>query len=227
MSENDNKDITELLQTLMEAGRISEDKLSEMTDVPKRFIASLTRGEFDQLPAKPYVRGYLFKIAEVLKTNPHRMWEAYRKSAEVAASGPGDRLPTNRFATTRVKPSWLAGGFLLILLIVFLGFRLDDILGNPPLTVSVPETTNEEFITVRGSVTPGDRLTLNKEVIFPKESGEFEKEVQLEPGLNTLTFRVERYLGREATYIYQVFYEPRESTELPGPQPATPTEPAL
>lgn len=219
------KDITEVLQDLMEKEHMNPDKLSEATDVPKRFIASLTNGDFDQLPARPYVRGYLFKIAEVLKTNPHRLWDVYRRSAEIAASGAKDRLPSNRFAATRVQPGWIVGGILAVLFIVFLGFRLDNILGKPTLSVSLPERTSEKFITISGKIAPGDRLTLNGEIIFPNESGEFKKEVQLVPGANLLKFRVERYLGRAAEYEYQVFYEPppapAEALEQ-GTQPAQP-----
>lgn len=200
--------IPEVLQELLEAQRMSADKLAELTDVPKRFIASLIRGEFDQLPAKPYVRGYLFKIAEALAVDPHVLWQSYRQSADLAASGEQDRLPTNRFALQRVRSSRVIIALVAVIILSFAGFRFNDILGRPTIDLSVPESTTETIITVRGTISPRDRLTLNDEVIYPRESGEFEKEVQLEPGLNTLTFHVSRYLGRETTVIRQIFYQP-------------------
>ena len=66
-----------------------------------------------------------------------------------------------------------------------------------------------QIVNVTGQVNPGDTLTLNNEVIYPDKSGRFEKEIQLESGLNTLEFRVKRYLGRETTVVKQVLYQPQ------------------
>jgi hypothetical protein len=202
-------DISSLLTKLMEERKVSPDRLADATDIPKRFITSLMEGSSDQLPARPYVRGYLFKIAEALKVDPHILWQSYRSSTDFPASGEKDRLPINRFAFNKVRTSRLVAVFFVLVVLVFLGFRFNDILGRPMLDVSLPESTTEETITVSGSVTPGDRLTLNGEVIYPNEEGFFEKRVQLEPSiLNTLEFKVKRYLGKETTVIKQVFYQP-------------------
>ena len=127
---------------------------------------------------------------------------------EAPTPAKGDRLPTNRFALKRIRTGRVALLVALIVLLIFLGFRLDNILGRPTLNVSVPETTQAEVITVNGEVSPGDTLTLNGEVVYPNEEGRFEKQVGLEPGLNTLEFKVKRYLGRETKVVKQVFYRP-------------------
>jgi sorbitol-specific phosphotransferase system component IIA len=93
-------------------------------------------------------------------------------------------------------------------LLVFLGLRLNNILGKPEIEVSLPETTSSDTITVTGKIQPGDSLTLNNEVIYADETGRFAKEVQLEPGLNTLEFRAQRHLGRETKIIKRVYYQP-------------------
>ncbi len=208
--EEEQKPITKILKELLEERGLTHDKLADLTDIPKRFIASLSKGEFDQLPAKPYVRGYLFKIAEVLEIDPHTLWQSYRRSADLAVSGERDKLPSNRFALKKIRASRLIAIFALIIVMSFAGFRFNDILGRPTIDLSLPDSTTEEKIIVSGAVSPGDRLTLNGEVIYPSQSGEFEKEVQLEPGLNTLEFRIKRYLGRENKVIHQVFYATQE-----------------
>ena len=82
----------------------------------------------------------------------------------------------------------------------------------------MPESTTEETIIVSGNVKSGDTLTLNDEVIYPDGEGFFEKRVQLEPGLNTLEFRVKRYLGRESSLTKQVFYNPEITPTQPEEQ---------
>ncbi len=193
----------------METKGLDAAKLSLLTDVPQRFIASLVRGDFNDLPSEPYIRGYLFKIAGVLDADPNFLWRSFRQSTETRSSGGEDLLPANRFGLRKIssKKVWIA--LLAIILLGFLGLRLNSILGKPTLEVTLPETTASQIISVTGKVNPDDTLTLNNEVVYPNESGGFEKEVQLESGLNTLEFKVKRRLGRETRVVKQVFYQPQ------------------
>lgn len=204
------QNIKELLRELMEAKGLDAVKLSYLTDVPQRFITSLVSGDFKSLPSEPYIRGYLFKIAGVLEADPNDLWRSYRRSAEIHTSGVSDTLPANRFSLKKVsgKKFWI--GLIMLILLIFLGFRLNDILGKPTLEITLPETTIGDSIQVSGRVTPGDTLTLNGEVIYPNERGEFQEDIQLEPGLNILEFRVKRYLGRETKVIKQVVYQTQQ-----------------
>lgn len=194
----------------MESKGMDAGKLSDLTDVPQRFIVSLIDGDFKNLPSEPYIRGYLFKVAGVLDADPNSLWRSFRQSSEIHSSGSADLLPANRFSLQRIssKKVWIV--FIVLVLLGFLGFRVDNILGNPTLDVTLPETTTSQIINVTGKVNPGDTLTLNNEVVYPDKEGQFDiKEIQLEPGLNTLEFRVKRYLGRETTVVKQVFYQPQ------------------
>lgn len=201
--------ITVLLQESMEAKGMDSGKLADLTDVPQRFISSLVSGDFNDLPSEPYIRGYLFKIAGVLEADPNFLWRSFRQSAEIRSSGSRDILPANRFGLKKVssKKVWII--LAALVLVGFLSFRINSILGKPTLDISLPEITASQTVNVTGQVTPGDTLTLNDEVIYPDKSGKFEKKVQLESGPNILKFRVERYLGREITVDKQILYQPQ------------------
>ena len=193
----------------MESKGMDAGKLSDLTDVPQRFIVSLVGGDFKNLPSEPYIRGYLFKVAGVLDADPNFLWRSFRQSSEIHSSGSADLLPANRFSLQRIssKKVWIVLAALVLL--GFLGLRVNSILGMPTLDVTLPETTTSQIINVTGKVNPGDTLTLNNEVVYPDERGQFEKEVQLETGLNTLEFRAKRFLGRETKIVKQVFYQPQ------------------
>lgn len=205
----DHQNITSVLRELMESKRLDAGKLSDLTDVPQRFILSLISGDFKNLPSEPYIRGYLFKIAGVLDTDPNLLWRSFRQSSDIRSSGSDDLLPANRFSLRKIssKKVWIVLAALVLL--GFLGLRVNSILGMPTLEVSLPETTADQTINVTGKVNPGDTLTLNNEVIYLSEGGQFEEEVQLEPGLNTLEFRIKRFLGRETKVTKQIFYQPQ------------------
>jgi len=109
-------------------------------------------------------------------------------------------LPSNRFAFKKIRTSRIVVLFLVAVILAFLGFRFNDILGKPKIDVTVPE------------------------VIYPDEEGYFEKRVQLQPGLNRLNFAVKRYLGQETVLEEQVFYQPQTAPALPAESTGTTTE---
>ena len=218
------RNIEDVLENVMEERHVSVEMLANATDIPKRFIDSIVRGDFKDLPAKPYVRGYLFKIATTLKIDQNALWQSYKNSENLSSSGERDRLPSNRFAFKKIRTSRIVVLFLVAVILAFLGFRFNDILGKPKIDVTVPEFTTEETINVTGNVRPGDTLTLNEEVIYPDEEGYFEKRVQLQPGLNRLKFVVKRYLGQETVLEEQVFYQPEEAPAEPAETTGTTTE---
>src|SRR3990167_7489717 len=205
---DETEDIVEVLKKLMKSKGVGSGRLSSLTDVPSRFIDALLEGNFDQLPSQPYIRGYLFKISTALGAENDYLWQIFRSSVEALSSGEHDRLPSNRFALQKMSKStmiWILSGIVVFLLI---SLNFNRILGRPSIEVVVPDTTEESVVTVTGTINPDDRLTLNGEIIYTNDIGSFEKQVQLDPGLNTLEFKAKRYLGRETKLVKQVFYQP-------------------
>ncbi|MDZ4231561.1 MAG: helix-turn-helix domain-containing protein [Patescibacteria group bacterium] len=214
----DSEDITEEIRRLMKAKGIGPARLANLTDIPSRFVDAILEGDFDNLPARPYIRGYLFKISNVLGAESDHLWQMYRSSSETHSSGEKDKLPFNRFALKRMNRSVVIGLVASVALLVLLALNFNRIVGRPTIEVSLPDTTEESVITVSGLINPEDRLTLNEEIIYTDDVGHFEKQVQLEPGLNTLVFKVNRYLGRETILREQVFYQ------LPPEEAIQPTD---
>lgn len=210
MNKEGQKGIAELLRELLKERGINPEKLSYATNVPIRFIAALLEDNFKDLPAKPYVRGYLIKIAAVLGIEDEVIMAAYRESTEIRSSGGKDRLPMNRFAIQKINKNFIVGGLIIAGLLIFLSFRINDIIGKPTLQVNLPEdpfSTSEQIIKITGKVSTGDELTLNQEIVYTNPDGTFEKDVTLSPGLNTLEFKATRFLGRETKIVRQIVYE--------------------
>ena len=210
MMDNNEAKISELLGQLMQEHGITVEKLAFTTNIPHRFVAALVNGDFKRLPAKPYVGGYLSKIAAALNVDSTVLLKAYKESTEIMRSGENDKLPVNRFAIQNINKNFIIVFLVVILVVGFLSWRMKDILGTPSLRVSLPETTlvsQEQVIKVSGQVSSGDQLTLNREIVYTDEVGVFEKDINLTPGLNTLEFDVKRFLGRETKVIRQIFYE--------------------
>ncbi len=209
--------ISKLLGELLEERGINPEKLSYATNVPTRFVTALLEGNFKELPAKPYVRGYLIKIAAALGVEDEVIMEAYRESTEIRSSGGNDKLPMNRFAIQKINKNFIIVAVVILGLLIFLGLRINDIMGTPTLQVNLPEnpfSTNDQTLKIIGKMSAKDKLTLNQEIVYTNRDGTFQKDVTLSPGLNTFEFDATRFLGRETKIVRQVVYE--------EPQPVTP-----
>ena len=203
--------LSETLKALLDEHSVTPEKLASTTNIPLRFIVALVNGDLSKLPSAPYVRGYLKKIAPVLHTDPDELIEIYKSSDRIIRSGESDKLPDNRFNVFGINRGVAITIAIVLILTAFLIFRFDAIFGVASLEVNIPETVSEELYTVAGSITPGDQLTLNDEIIYTDETGKFEKEMMLFPGLNKLEFKVKRFLGQERTIQKQIYYEPQNN----------------
>ena len=222
------KNLAEILSEALVLRGLSAEKLAEMTNIPKRYIVALAEGDERNMPAAPYVRGYLAKIASVLDIDSTPLYMSY-KELDLKKSGLSDELPFNRFAIVKSKKGLFLGLFIFIAVAVFVGIRLEALLGIPSIEVNIPaksddrdfiETRNKVF-TIEGKIDSKDSLIIEGEPIPVSAEGRFSKEVPLEAGLNRFEITVKRFLGKEKTIIRNVFYitedVPESSAEETAP----------
>lgn len=189
-------------------------KLAEITGVSERFLNALVKEEFEKLPPAPYVRSYLFKLAEILGLDGQKLWQEYQSRAQLKKSGVGDRLPLNRYQPRSLNKKIFFLLALIILVCGFLFFRFHWFLTKPRLSFSgqLADTSGLTVfvspIKTEGQIEPGDQLFVNQEKIFIEKNGYFQKDVVLQPGLNLIQFQVKRFLGRETIVTRQVIYLP-------------------
>ncbi len=216
----DTLDFSAFLRDKMKEHNMSLRRLSDVTGISIAHLELFLKGDMDDMPAAPYLRGYISHIAEALEFEPEIWWE-YFKQIGVKSSGGKDSLPKNRFAPKPVsKHIWWIGA--LVLIAAYFGFRFTAIFGKPILTVEYPASemiqVAESSVILRGQIKYGDQVFINSESI-PLENNAWKKEVPLQPGLNSFEIKATKFLGRETISLRQIFYEPtRQVTST------TPTE---
>lgn len=210
------KNLRQILAEAMERRGFSADNLADAADIPVRYVSAFLDEDFSPLPAVPYIKGYLFKMSEILKIDPNLVWEAYKKeisAQEIKTSGAYDKLPINRFAAQPSKKTaiWRIAGAAIIVgaIAVYSG----GFFGTPELQIISPSVNNfvadSPSIKVSGKIgNSRDKLTVNDEEILVSKEGFFEKNFSLQPGMNAMEFKVKRFLGKEAKLIRQVVYQP-------------------
>lgn len=216
MINDQSKNLSELITETLELRNLDVKKLSELTDIPTYYLTALIDGELSKLPAAPYIRGYLIKIAEILRIDSDVFLRAYKQEISLRplkTSGPEDKLPFNRYALKPLhRKTAIIVGIILLLTIAYFVWRVDDFLGTPQIEIISPASdnliVNIPSIKLLGRVELRDKLTINNEEILAEKNGQFEKEIPLQVGINTVEFKIKRFLGKEVKVLRQIIYQP-------------------
>lgn len=209
---NSQKSFSETIKEIFELRGFNAKKMAEIADIPENHIFALLNNDFKKLPAYPYVRGYLMKIAEILNIDKEELLELYKKEIPADMSEK-DKLPFNRFSKQLSGRKKLVFKIIFLLVAVYLIFRIDDLIGIPEIKIINPAENysiiNEPAIKLSG--TAGnffDKLTINNEEIPINKDGVFEKDFILQPGQNNIEFKIKRFLGKETKVEKQIIYQP-------------------
>jgi len=220
MINNELKSLKETFNEALELRNLDVKKLAELTDIPVHYLSALASGDPRKLPASPYVRGYLVKIADVLKIDRESLIRVYKQEMSfwpAKTSGPEDKLPPNRYALKSKKKltAVAIGGAAILAVIIFFIFQFSSFLGNPKLNIDIPLLTKDgvylskdPVVKITGSINPSDKLTINGEEILSKSDGTFEKDLLLQQGTYGIVFKVKRFLGKEITENKLIDYSP-------------------
>lgn len=211
------KTLKDTLKDELRAKGISVAKLAELTGISSTHIQALMESDFEHLPAAPYVRGYLQKIAEILEIDADVVWRRYEKESSIKRSGKTDTLPHNRYALHTVKKGTLWGIAVGIIILIIAIPTLMDFFGKPSLQLDAPSQETEIVsvspYTIRGSVqNPSDRVFINGTEVPVNKQGEFSIEKDLDEGVNTFAVSAKRFLGKSTTITRNVFYQPGGAT---------------
>ncbi|MEK7555379.1 MAG: helix-turn-helix domain-containing protein [Patescibacteria group bacterium] len=211
MNNDQPKNLTETFQEALGLRGLNTEKLAELTNVPEMYILALRDANFEKLPSAPYVRGYLMKIAEILRIDGEMLWQTY-KNENIKTSGAKDKLPSNRFLIKPLKKKIFIFGFIAIFVIIYLIWQSDNFLGTPKIEIINPAfptvIVNEPNMKLSGETDTQNKLTINNEEIFIGKDGRFEKEISLQPGINIIEFKAKKLLGKETKVVRQIMYQP-------------------
>lgn len=199
-----------LNEKLRERG-LSIKKLSELTGIAVKHLENLSTGRLEDLPAIPYLRGYLIEIGEVLGFDGETWLDRFKKEGVLKGSGAHDELPRNRFAQKPINKTIFVGAIVLIILL-YIGIRSSQIFGKPIIEIISPAqetaTVAEDQFLITGDVRGADQLSINGEQITIDTSGHWQKTVLLQPGLNSVSIIAKKFLGRETEVVRRIIYEP-------------------
>jgi len=205
--------LREVLLDQIEYNDLDIKKVIKATEMPEEYLEAILDDIPEKLPAFPYIRVYLVKLAEVLKLNPDEVVESYKKEFSEKISGSQDLLPSNRFSLPSEKKKFILIFAFIIILIFGYWLTTTSFFGKPNIEIAYPPSdpspylVNEKIIELRGRIDPSDKLSINQEVVTTDNEGRFIYSYNLSNELNFINFKVEKLLGGSLEVSRQVFFE--------------------
>ena len=209
----ESRQLKEILAEAIDDKNFGVKKLSETTGIHERHIKLFLEGELSKLPPAPYVRGYLTKISQTLGLDRDELFRIYKNEVEnqKTSSGPADRLPSNRFAIKSRGKTFIFLTVLVLAVVTYLIWNANKLIGAPYLEVTLPDretiTTDQSSVVIEGKTDFSNKLTINGEQIYLEKDGHFQKEYDLQEGLNNFEIIAKKFLGRDARIVKKVIMQ--------------------
>jgi cytoskeletal protein RodZ len=199
--------VGETLQSARERKGVDLYRAERDTRIRLRYLAALEDGDWDDLPAPVYVKGFLRNYAIYLGLEADDILERWRDEMEqmrtatrVAVAPPPMPIVEPGGRRFTITPTMIVAGVVALAILAFVGYigvqllRFSQVV---PVGLTYPvdrvATINEERVTIEGTAGPGARINISGSgdqvyATNADEEGGWSQEVELARGENR--FRV-------------------------------------
>lgn len=210
------KTLGERLQKIREESEVSIEQVAKETQIQKKYLEALERGNYALLPGPVYVESFLKRYAEYLGVSTEFVLSLYhqqeKKTLKKDYSGKFSPTP-KELPKTLITPVLIRKvliGIVILALATYVGFEISKIFSPPDLVVTSPQdyiTVNDNLIEIKGSTEPSVTLSINGKEIFINDDGSFTESVTLKEGVNNISISAIKEKSKATTIIRRVILE--------------------
>lgn len=202
------KKVGEVLAEYRLKQNIPLEKISQITRIRVEFLRAIEENRFEELPAEPFVRGFLHSYASYLGLDPATILALLRRDFKTGEKGkivPRQFLKQIKRQRTWVGPRLtvtISVSMVVVLILGYAGLQWWRFRQPPPLEVFTPEQneTVEKNVIVRGKTSIDAVVTVDSKPIAINPAGEFETSVfYSDNGTYTLTIQASDRRQRTST----------------------------
>ncbi|MEO8581347.1 MAG: helix-turn-helix domain-containing protein [Patescibacteria group bacterium] len=177
---------------------ISLEKIAQITRIRVEFLKAIEDNRFEELPAEPFVRGFLHSYANYLGLDPETILALLRRDFKTGEKGkivPRQFLKQIKRQQTWVGPRLtvaISTTFVVILVLGYAALQWWKFRQPPPLVVSSPEQNEnvQKNVTVRGKTSIDAVVTVDSKPTAITPDGMFETTVFFpDDGTYTITIQ--------------------------------------
>ncbi|MCX6743282.1 MAG: helix-turn-helix domain-containing protein [Candidatus Parcubacteria bacterium] len=156
--------------------------------ISHRMIEALEADDYRALPDEIYVKNFIKTYARYLSLDYNKLLVLYdavlaQKSSVVTAA----KVKPVKVILTPQRVRNAIIGVTVLVLIIYLGWQLNNIFQPPQLLVYSPENnlaTDKNYIEIKGKTEKEARVYINEKEVFLDVNGEFRATLDLQKGIN-------------------------------------------
>lgn len=208
-------------KTAREEWKLTLTNVISATRIPLKYLEALENNNFFQLPqAKVYRLGYVREYAEFLKLDPDQLINQFIKEGglkDITTVHPNKTIKKLPFYSLSI---WVRNILAVVCIVLFFGYltlQVKRILEPPRLVLLDPVeglVTNQLSITVRGETEKECQLTINGMETMLNEKGQFQSDIDLSDGVNTIVVSATKKHGKNKTITRHIIVKNTQFSQL-------------
>lgn len=195
------------------------------TKIQRRFLEYIENNQFEKFDSKVFATGFIKIYSKYLGLDVEKILALYRRSTlvDVKAKDTKSVLTKKRkLPSIQISPKVLAIFTLVVFLLFtigYVGYQIYKFQTPPTLTIIQPVdeyVSEEEAIILKGITQRSVLISVNDQPIEVNSEGEFETEILLTDGVNTITIKAKKSSNSnlESTKTVKVIYSPTQQEDI-------------
>ena len=200
------------------------NSVSVDTKIQKRFLEYIENNQFDKFDSKIFATGFIKIYSKYLGLDVEKILALYRRSTLVEIKSNDKKTVINKKRKgpkINISPKILAITTLVIFLLLivgYVGYQIYKFQTPPSLTIVQPidgYITNEESTILKGLTQESVLIDVNDKQVDVNSKGEFETEIFLIEGVNTISVRALKSSNSnlETNKTLKIIYTPQKEGE--------------
>lgn len=216
----ENKRVCLRLRDARERQGVGLETLSKRMKVSKKYLRAMEKCDFEAIPFAPIYKKNLIKnYAKTLGLDPAPYLAQYKTEEDTKDNKVFIPHVSKRQGITVNIPS-IARIIAIIAIIgsvvLYIGFQIKHIVEPPELNIVSPREgliTSSPQIPIRGNTEEEIRILINGNEIKTQEDGQFEQNLDLQQGVNTIIITAQKKHGKTTNETRHVTYRQLEKPE--------------
>lgn len=199
----------------------SLDQVEKATKIRRKFLEAIEKDEYRDIPASPYVQGFIKNYSDFLGLRSHTLLALLRRQLQ-EKKGMQARIEEPLTPSSwRLTPNKAILALVILLvgaLFSYFYWQYQLLHAPPPLVVENPKdelVTKDLEVAVYGKTDPDVSLTINHEPVVVKKDGKFYKNIELTEGSNTISVEATTRVGEKSTVVRRVTKLPSQDMDAP------------
>lgn len=198
----------EYLQQVRQSLNFDIKTVSLLTQIKPSYVELLEAGNYAELPADVYVRGFLKSLSGFYHVKEQVLIDQYEKERGFVSSNVLPKKERGKWLTFTPKNLIiLASSAVLLVAIGYVGNQIRSVLAPPYLSLIEPandQVVDGNSIVISGKGEIGAEILINNQQVLTDSSGQFTENLLLSPGLNVVEILEKNKFGKVSKITRQI-----------------------